>query len=183
MKFENHLNSNYRRDNSSRNRHGHLRLITVNYGELRLFTVFEGGGGEGGSEIPKPEGRNPNSDREPISMNKPRGMSSPISEFGFRISFGFRPSDFGFRGCQLRSRLNAPNTAGSILALPRSAAVPPRPAAAASPGEAYGTQCHTTPSGRPAPKAFGGLSDTAALRPVFVWEQCQDAPQQPRLAP
>src|SRR5437870_5263340 len=43
----------------------------------------------------KSEGRNPKAEGNPKSEIRTRSLG--FREFGFRISFGFRPSDFGFR--------------------------------------------------------------------------------------
>jgi hypothetical protein len=52
----------------------------------------------GKDEVHKSEGRNPRSKRSPkpeIRTSRPVATWFADSEFGFRISFGFRPSVFG----------------------------------------------------------------------------------------
>ena len=49
-----------------------------------------------GQEQAKSKDRDPKSERSPKSEVRMDGATSLASDFGLRIFFGFRPSDFGF---------------------------------------------------------------------------------------
>src|SRR6516162_5361461 len=54
--------------------------------------------------LPKSEARSPEGRRKAETRSPKNSLTRLVSEFGLRPSFGFRPSDFGFRGPSARPR-------------------------------------------------------------------------------